>query len=283
MLFSFLTWRITKVAFIVSGTLSIVFLFVQFIQLDQVLLKAPLKESALFLAVWLLYFFSYFLPSSLVVAFGWAFFELKESKKLNVVASFGKDPKSVFFKVFLLSLPFFFSVIAIGVFIKQEDISHLRKLFIYRYYMEILKAIPEKGFYTLGKVTIRVEERDDRVFNGVLLKIENNLISARQAVFQGEELVLKDGSFVVKRENKYYLTRFQKYTLNFSEILPREERKRRESPFLPVINAALAIIFTFLAFHIVIKLINRHTKLYYTLGFFITIHHLALILLRSKL
>mgnify|MGYP001027448715 FL=1 len=281
MLFRFLAWRITKVAFTVSLTLSALFLLVQSIQLDQVLLKSPAKESVLFLSVWLLYFFSYFLPSSIVVAFGWVFFDLKESKKLNVIASFGKSPTSIFFKVLLLCSPLFFSVIIVGSFIKQDDIFYLRKLFIYKYHTEIIKGIPEKGFYTIGKINMRVEKKDANVFNDVFLRVDGNLISAKEAIFQDGELILKDGSLVLKKDDRYYLTKFQSYKLSFLNILLPEER-RKDNFLLPVFNITLGLIFTFVVFYAVLKYIRKHTKLYYTLGLLMTIYHLVLILLRAK-
>ncbi|WP_448583638.1 LptF/LptG family permease [Thermocrinis sp.] len=283
MLFRFLAWRITKVAFTVSLTLSALFLLVQFIQLEQVLLKAPAKESVLFLSVWLLHFFSYFLPSSMVVAFGWVFFDLKESKKLNVIASFGKSPLTIFIKVLLLCVPLFFSVSIVGYFIRQEDIFHLRKLFMYKYYTEMIKGIPEKGFYTVGKINIWIEKKNGEVFKGVFLKMDDNLISAEEAIFQNGELTLRNGSLVVKKDDRYYLTKFQSYKLSFSDILLLNEKEREDKLFLPVFNITLGLIFVFVVFYAVLKYIGKHTRLYYTLGLFIMIHHLVLILLRSKL
>jgi len=281
MLFRLLAWRITKIALTVSLTLSLLFLLVQFIQLDQVLLKTPAKESSLFLFVWVLYFFSYFLPSSVVVAFGWVFFDLKESKKLNVIASFGKSPTNVFFKVLLICSPLFLSAVLVGSIIKQEDIFHLRKLFVYKYYTEIIKGIPEKGFYNVGRITIRIEKRSGEVLNGVFLKIDNDLVSAKEAVFQNGELILRDGSLVVKKDHRYYLTKFQSYKLSFSNTLLLEERKSKYNPLLPVFNVILGLIFVFAVFYFVLKHVWKHTRLYYTLGIFIIIHHLILILLRS--
>jgi len=283
MLFRFLSWRITKTALILSLILSTVFLFAQLVQLDQVLFKTPPKESALFLSVWLLYFFSYFFPSSLAVAFGWVFFDLKENRKLSVIASFGIDPKGVFFKTFLFCLPLFLASAFAGFFIKQEDISYLRKFFLYRHYINFFKGIPEKGFYSFGKITIRVEERSGMTFRGVLLKMDDNLISAKEAIFQDQELVLKDGSLVVKKDNKYYLTKFQTYRLSLSNILPESQKKKKESLFLPVINGILAVALTFGIFYAVLKLINKHTRLYYLLSLSLIVYHLTLILIRLRL
>jgi len=283
MLFRFLSWRITKTAIILSLTLSAVFFFTQLVQLDQVLFKAPPRESLLFLFVWFLHFFSYFLPSSVAVAFGWVFFDLKENKKLSVIASFGRDPKGVFFKTFLLCLPLFLASAFAGSFIKQEDISYLKRSFLYRHYINFFKGIPEKGFYSFGKATIRVEERSGMTFRGILLKMDDNLISAKEATFQGEELVLKDGSFVVKKDNKYYLTKFQAYRLSFSNILSEGEKKKRESFLLPVINVTLGVAFIFAIFYVVLKFINKHTKLHYLLSLSLIVYHLTLILIRLRL
>jgi len=283
MLFRFLSWKITKTAIILSLTLSTVFLFAQLVQLDRVLLKASLRESVLFLSVWFLHFFSYFLPSSIAVAFGWVFFDLKEGKRLSVIASFGIDPNSVFLRTFLFSVPLFLASAFAGSFIKQEDISYLKKLFLYRHYINFIKGIPEKGFYSLDKITIRVEERDNRTFKGILLKIDNDLISAKEAIFHDGELVLKDGSLVVKKDNRYYLTKFRTYRLNLSNILTGDEKKKKKSSLLPVINIILGATFTFWIFYAVLKLINKHTRLYYLLGLSLIVYHLMLVMIRLRL
>jgi len=44
-----------------------------------------------------------------------------------------------------------------------------------------------------------------------------------------------------------------------------------------------ALLFTFLLFQIILRWVNKHTKLYYTLGLILLIHHITLILLKTKL
>ncbi len=282
MLHSFLSWKVVKLSLLISLILSFVFLFVQLIQLDQVLFKIPALEALVFLGLWFLYFVSYFLPSSFFVSFSWLLFELKESKKLSVMSSFGIDPKILFFKLFLISSPLLFSALLVGYFIRQEDISYIKKLFLYRYYTEVLRTIPEKGFYTFGHITIRIEKRDGNLLKGVFLKMDDYLISASHAEFEGEELILGNGSLVVKKDDKYYLTNFKTYRLTLSKLLTFD-KKKREAYFLQVINVGSAIFLTFLLFQGLLRWINKHTKLYYTLGLTVLIHHIVMILLKAKL
>jgi lipopolysaccharide export LptBFGC system permease protein LptF len=262
--------------------LSFLFLFVQLVQLDQVLFKTPFIESFAFFSLWFLYFVSYFLPSSFFVSSSWLIFELKESKKLSVLASFGIDPKVLFFKIFWVSSPLLFSALLVGYFIRQEDVSYMRKLFVYKYYTEVVKTIPEKSFYTFGGITIRIERREEDLLKGVFLKMDDFSISAGQAQFKGDELILKDGSLVVKRDDKYYLTKFKTYELTVSKLFV-PEKKNREAYLLQVMNVSFAILFAFLLFQIILRWINKHTKLYYTLGLILLIHHITLILLKTKL
>jgi Predicted permease YjgP/YjgQ family. len=282
MLYSFLSWRVVKLSLLISVILSFLFLFVQLVQLDQVLFKTPFIESITFLGLWFLYFVSYFLPSSFFVSSGWLIFELKESKKLGVLTSFGIDPKVLFFKLFLVSSPLLFSVLLVGYFIRQEDIFYMRKLFVYKYYTEVVKAVPEKSFYTFGGITIRIENREGDLLKGVFLKMDDFSINAGQAQFKGDELILKDGSLVVKRDDKYYLTKFKTYELTVSKLfVPR--KKKRESYLLQVMNVGFAVLFAFLLFQIILRWINKHTQLYYTLGLILLIHHITLILLKTNL
>jgi len=283
MLYSFLSWKVVKLSLLISIILSFLFLFVQLVQLDQVLFKTPFIESFAFFSLWFLYFVSYFLPSSFFVSSSWLIFELKESKKLSVLASFGIDPKVLFFKLFLVSSPLLFSALLVGYFIRQEDVSYIRKLFVYKYYTEVVKTIPEKSFYTFGGITIRIENREGDLLKGVFLKMDDFSISAGQAQFKkDDELILKDGSFVVKKDDKYYLTKFKTYKLTMSKLFV-PENKRREAYLLQVMNVGFAILFAFLLFQIILQWINKYTKLYYTLGLILLIHHITLILLKTKL
>jgi len=282
MLYSFLSWKVVKFSLLISVVLSFLFLFVQLVQLDQVLFKTPFIESFAFFSLWFLYFVSYFLPSSFFVSSSWLIFELKESKKLSVLTSFGIDPKVLFFKIFLVSSPLLFSVLLVGYFIRQEDVSYIRKLFVYKYYTEVVKTIPEKSFYTFGGITIRIENREGNILKDVFLKIDDFSVSAGQAQFKGDELILKDGSLVVKKDDKYYLTKFKTYKLTISKLFV-PEKKNREAYLLQVMNVGFAILFAFLLFQITLRWINKHTKLYYTLGLILLIHHISLILLKTKL
>jgi lipopolysaccharide export LptBFGC system permease protein LptF len=282
MLYSFLSWKVVKLSLLISIILSFLFLFVQLVQLDQVLFKTPFIESFSFLGLWFLYFVSYFLPSSFFVSSSWLIFELKESKKLGVLASFGIDPKVLFFKLFLVSSPLLFSVLLVGYFIRQEDVSYMRKLFVYKYYTEVVKTIPEKSFYTFGGITIRIERREEDLLKGVFLKMDDFSISAGQAQFKGDEMILKDGSLVVKKDDKYYLTKFKTYELTISKLFVLGN-KMRETYLLQVMNVGFALLFTFLLFQIILRWVNKHTKLYYTLGLILLIHHITLILLKTKL
>jgi len=282
MLYSFLSWKVVKFSLLISVVLSFLFLFVQLVQLDQVLFKTPFIESFAFFSLWFLYFVSYFLPSSFFVSSSWLIFELKESKKLSVLTSFGIDPKVLFFKLFLVSSPLLFSVLLVGYFIRQEDVSYIRKLFVYKYYTEVVKTIPEKSFYTFGGITIRIENREGNILKDVFLKIDDFSVSAGQAQFKGDELILKDGSLVVKKDDKYYLTKFKTYKLTISKLFV-PEKKNREAYLLQVMNVGFAILFAFLLFQITLRWINKHTKLYYTLGLILLIHHISLILLKTKL
>jgi len=282
MLYSFLSWKVVRLSLLISIVLSSLFLFIQLVQLDQVLFKTPFIESLSFLGLWFLYFVSYFLPSSFFVSSSWLIFELKESKKLSVLASFGIDPKVLFFKLFLVSSPLLFSVLLVGYFIRQEDVSYIRKLFVYKYYTEVVKTIPEKSFYTFGGITIRIEKREGNILKDVFLKIDDFSVSAGQAQFKGDKLILKDGSLIFKKDDKYYLTKFKTYELTMSKLFV-PEKKKRESYLLQVMNVGFAVLFAFLLFQIILRWIDKHTKLYYTLGLILLIHHITLILLKTML
>ena len=282
MLYSFLSWKVVRLSLLISIVFSSLFLFIQLVQLDQVLFKTPFIESFTFLGLWFLYFVSYFLPSSFFVSSSWLIFELKESKKLSVLASFGIDPRVLFFKLFLVSSPLLFSALLVGYFIRQEDISYIRKLFVYKYYAEVVKTIPEKSFYTFGGVTIRIERREGNILKDVFLKIDDFSVSAGQAQFKGGELILKDGSLVIKKDDKYYFTKFKTYKLTVSKLFV-PEKKKREAYLLQVMNVGFAVLFAFLLFQIILRGIDKHTKLYYTLGLILLIHHITLILLKTML
>jgi len=282
MLYSFLSWKVVRLSLLISVVFSSLFLFIQLVQIDQVLFKTPFIESFTFLGLWFLYFVSYFLPSSFFVSSSWLIFELKESKKLSVLASFGIDPRVLFFKLFLMSSPLLFSVLLVGYFIRQEDVSYMRKLFVYKYYTEVVRTIPEKSFYTFGGITIRIEKREGDLLKDVFLKIDDFSVSAGHAQFKGDKLILKDGSLVFKKDDKYYLTKFKTYELTVSKLFV-PEKKKREAYLLQVMNVVFAVLFAFLLFQIILRWINKHTKLYYTLGLILLIHHITLILLKTKL
>jgi len=285
MLWNYLSWKVLKLSLYISVSLSVAFLLFQVLRIDKLLFSLSLWETLPFIALWLFYFVYYFLPTGIFIASSVVFYELTREKKLQVVMSFGLSPKSVLFNTFLRLIPLFLSLIFSSFLIHQEDISFLRRYLSYKYYLQILNSVPTKTFFSLGDITLYVEEKNEGAFREVFFKRGDNVVLSRSAEFKEDSLIFRQGSVLLKENNKYYLTSFSQYSLNLKNLtdIERREKDIKKDTKINLINTSLSPILLLLGFFISQMVKDSVHRLYYTVGIISILYQLALVIIRASL
>ncbi|MGB9873445.1 MAG: LptF/LptG family permease [Hydrogenobacter sp.] len=284
MLWSFLAWELIKLSTLISLVLSLVFMLFQFFRIDSVVLSLPLHETIPFLALWTSYSLFYFLPTSLFISSSVVFFELKDTKRLNIVESFGVSPYLAYLKILLRCVPVFPALIFISFLLHEEDVSFMRSYLTYKYYVNMIYSMPENTFFTVGDMTFYVDRRSGNYLNHVFFKKDNLLVVAKGARIEKDTLIFTEGSVLSGEGDKFYLTFFREYRLSFGKFVSLERNKERlkRDEKLNLLNSVLSPILITLGFFISRKAENS-TKLYYAVGVFSVFYQFSLLIIKSLL
>ncbi len=284
MLWSLLAWKLIKLSIFISLVLSSVFMLFQFFRIDNLVLSLPAHETIPFLALWMSYFLFYFLPTSLFISSSVMFFDLKDSKKLNIVESFGVSPYTAYLKILLRCVPLFTALIFISFLLHEEDVSFMRSYLTYKYYVNMIYSMPENTFFTLKDMTFHVNGRYGNYLDHVFFKKDNLLVVAKGAHIQKDTLIFTEGSVLSEEGDKFYLTFFREYQLSLGKIisLERNKEKLKRDQKLNLLNSALSPILITLGFFISRKVENS-TKLYYAVGVFSVLYQFFLLITKSLL
>lgn len=267
MLWSFLTWKLIKMSIIISFVLSLAFTLFQFFRIDSVVLSLPLQETLPFLVLWIFYSLFYFLPTSLFVSSSVVFFELKDTKKLSVIESFGISPYFAYLQTLIRCVPTFLFLVFTSFILHEEDISFMRKYLTYKYYLNMVYSIPEKTFSTIGDMTFYADGHIGNYLSNVFFKKDRVLVVAKSARIEKDTLIFTEGSLLSEENNKFYLTSFWEYRLSLGKFvsLERNKEKLKRDQKLNLLNSLLSPMLITLGF-LVSKKTDRSTRLYYSVG-----------------
>jgi lipopolysaccharide export LptBFGC system permease protein LptF len=284
MLWSFLTWELIKMSLIISFVLSLVFILFQFFRIDSIVLSLPLQETLPFLILWIFYSLFYFLPTSLFVSSSFVFFELKDTKKLSVIESFGISSYFTHLQILLRCIPVFLFLVFTSFILHEEDISFMRNYLIYKYYLNMVYSIPEKTFSTIGDMTFYVDGRTGNYLSNVFFKKDSVLVVAKSARIEKDTLIFVEGSLLSEEKNKFYLTSFWEYRLSLRKFvsLERNKEKLRRDQKLNLLNSLLSPMLITLGF-LLSKKTERATRLYYSVGVLSVFYQFFLLTIKSLL
>ncbi len=285
MLWSFLAWKVFKLSILVSFAFSLAFMLFQFLRIDKMILSLPLSETLPFLVLWISYSLFYFMPTSMLISSSVIFFELKESKRLHIIESFGVSAYRAYSKVLVRFIPVFVSFLVASFMLCEEDISFVRRYLTYKYYVSVFYSMPEKTFSTFGDVTFYVDKRKDNYLSDVFFKKDDSLVMAKDAKLSDNSIIFINGSVLVKEGDKFYLTAFSKYTINLEKFVNVERKKDnvRRDRMLNFINASLSPMLMTLGFLISRIRLDSPTKLYYLVGIVSILYQFFLVILKSAL
>ncbi|MCS6957166.1 MAG: LptF/LptG family permease [Aquificaceae bacterium] len=282
MLFRWFLWKFIRLAFFISFTLTFVFLIFQIVRFDQIILQLPIRESLPFLSLWFFYYLFYMLPVSLFISFAINLFELKESKKLHIIQSFGIEPAKVYTKSLLLAFPFFASLFVGSSILKEEDVSYIRKQLMIKYYAYIITSIPPKSFHSFGQFTLYVEERDGNRLGGVFFKFQEGVVIAKRAQVKKEEIIFEKGSLLTHKEGKTFSTDFSTYRLSLNTVITQREKSSEKAYIRAFVNLSLSILLMGIAYRLV-WIVEHHHRFYYVVALLSVFHQALLFFLKQRL
>lgn len=282
MIFQWFFWKYLKLSFLISFLITFLFLITQMIRFDQIIFNLPLKESFPFLLFLFFYYLIYLLPLSLFIAFSLNLFELKENKKLKIIQSFGIDPKSIYIKSFLHTIPLIVAIAFVFYLIKEEDIGYLRSNLALKYYTYILTSAPPNTFHSLGEFTLYVGNRRGNKLEGVFFKFKEGVVIAERAYVKEEEIRFEKGSLLTQKEDKTFSTDFEIYRLNLSMAISDRDKGYGKKYLVGLINAISPLFLMGISYLLVNK-IEHHHRFYYFIGIISIFHQLLLLLLKQNL
>ncbi len=282
MLALYLSWRVIRLGLLISSVFTGLILFTQLLRLMHVVSSLPLGESFLLMSAWSFYLFVYFLPTSLLIASVHALHELKESKKLLVVESFGMPVSKLLLKTYLGLLLVIFGGLLGGFLITQEDVSFLRRYGLYKHYSQLLASVPEKTFYTLPEMSLYMNERTKDGAVEVFFYSRDVSIFAQRARFEEGRIIFEKGSVLHQEGGKSFVAVFDQYTFNLQRLLGLEKKSKRDDFILHVVNHALFLPLLALFSWLVIKP-ALHLPSYYLSAIAFFIYQLVLLLVKNLL
>ncbi|MFN7065385.1 MAG: LptF/LptG family permease [Aquificaceae bacterium] len=282
MIFLWFFWKVLRVALLISFVLTLLFLITQIVRIDQIILNLPLKDSLSFLFFWFFYYFSYLLPLSIFIAFSLNLFELKESKKLNILQAFGVDPRKIYAKSLLYALPLIIALSATFYLLDERDIGYLRNQLMFKYYTIIITSIPPKSFHTFGQFTLHVENREGGKLEGVFLRFQEGVVIAQRAYVREEEILFEKGSLLTQREGKTFSTDFDRYRLNLKKVIAGGKEGHRKGYIVGTLNAFLSLMLMG-ASYLMVERMERHHRFYYTIGLLSLLYQFLLLLIKQSL
>lgn len=280
MLFRWFFWRFLKLSLLIVSLLTFLFFILQVIKLDQIIFRLPLKESFPFMLLWLFYHFSYLLPLSLFIAFSLSLFEFKDSKKLQIIQSFGIKPYHLYTKSVVYLLPILIALCISSLLINEEHIGYIRRQLILKYYTLVITSIPPKSFQTFGQFTLYVESREGSRLEGIFFKLQEGVVLAKRAYVKDEEILFENGSLLTQREGKTFSTDFNIYRLNLKMVMPKEDIKNRYA--LGVLNTLSPLLLLAIAY-LLVQALEHHHRFYYAVGIISIVYEVFLFLLKQRL
>lgn len=282
MIFRWFFWRCIKLSFLISFLFTFLFFVVQIIKLDQIIFNLPLEESLPFIFLWFFYYFSYMLPVSFLIAYSINLFELKESKKLYNIQSFGVDPKSFYTKTLFLASPVLLALLFSFLTLKEDDISHIRKQLTVKYYANIITSLPQKSFQNFEQFTLYVEKREGNILEGIFFKFQEGVVIARKAKVEKEDILFEGGSLLTDREGKTFSTDFNTYRLSLGAVVEKRKEPQSKKLLVGILNLSLLPILMGFVYPLM-RFIDHHHRFYYAIGVLSLLYQIALILFRHRL
>ncbi len=279
MLRNYILIRFLKTAYLSSLYLAIFFIAVQLFRIGFILSGLSPVYTGTFIALWVIFYFIYFLPDGIIVALLHNIFNLREKKLLHVIFSFGISTKRLISYFFLGTLSLFIVGLISSFLIHEEDLSFARKILMVRYQERVIEALPEKTFYDMGDFVIYVGEKSEKNLRDVFFKYGDFTVIAREARYMGKgRFYFEGGSLIVKMEGKYFITFFDNYTLDTLNIANPERREVRikKERIYNTVNALSGLVIFFLCIPLAMKVIKYHTQVYYISAIMIMLREIVM-------
>lgn len=282
MMFRWFFWRFFRLAIIISSLFTFIFLIFQIIRLDQILFQLPLEESLPFLLLWFSFYFFYMFSTALFIAFAFQLFELKESKKLYIIQSFGIRPINLYTKSIFMLSPVILALSFVFYTLSEEDIGFVRRQLTLKYYALLITSIPSKSFQSFGQFTLYVEKRDGTTLEGIFFRFNEGVVVAKKARVEAGTLTFEDGSLLTQREGKTFATEFKFYKLSLSRVVSDSGKVSSKKYLVGILNALFPLLLMGIAYRLVWA-IEHHHSFYYLVGLSSVLYQLAFLLLKQKL
>jgi len=282
MIFRWFFWRFLRLGILISFLLTFLFLIFQIIRLDQIVFQLPLRDSLPFFFLWFLFYFSYMLPTAIFISFAFSLFELKESKKLHVIQSFGLSPASIYKNSLLMLSPLLLALSFVFYMLREEDIGFVRRQLMLKYYALIITSIPPKSFQSFGQFTLYAEKRDGNHLEGIFFKFNEGVVIAKKAKVEGGEITFEGGSLLTQREGKTFATDFKTYRLSLNTIVNESKKTSSRDYIAGILNALSPLFLMGIAYRLV-WFLEHHHSFYYFVGLTSILYQISLLLLKQKL
>ncbi len=281
MIFRWFFWRFLRLGIIISSLFTFLFLIFQIVRLDQIIFQLPIRDSLPFLLLWFMFYFSYMLPTALFVSFSLLLFELKESKKLYIIQSFGLKPISLYTRSLFMLLPLMLTLFFVSHTLREEDIGFVRRQLLLKYYTLIMTSIPPKSFQNFGQFTLYVEGRDGSLLEGIFFKFNEGVVIAKRAKVEDGGITFEEGSVLTQRESKTFVTDFKVYKLNLNTIAEDTRETQSREYIVGILNALSPLLLMGLAYRFVL-ILEHHHSFYYLIGLTSVLYQITLLILKQK-
>lgn len=282
MIFQWFFWGFFRLGILISLLLTFLFLIFQIVRFDQILFQLPVRDLFPFFSLWFLYYFSYMLPTALFLSFSFSLFELKESKKLHIMESFGLRAVNVYTKSLFMLFPVLLSLSYVFYTLKEEDISFVRRQLMLKYYALVITSIPPKSFQSFGRLTLYVEKKEGNMLEGIFFKFDEGVVIAKKAKVEDERIIFEAGSLLTQREGKTFSTDFKIYRLNLNAVIQEGSKASSRDYLAGILNTLSPPFLMGIAYRLALR-VEHHQNFYYLVGLASIVYQALLLLLKQRL
>lgn len=269
---------LSKELFLKSYIYAVILCFLMFsieiFNLSYVLMSASYYKAFLFLISWFSYYFIYFLSLSVILSSFLIFHKIIGTNKIYIFFSFGVSKLSLLKRtIFISILPISISILG-TFFINNEKVKAIEYNITYSALEKTIENAPPKYLFNVGKTSVFFEKREKKYLKNVLLIEKDKYIYAQKAFYKDGSLFVENGEIVSKKENKYFLDRFQTLKLPLSSYayfkINKALEKKEEIGL--IINNLITPIYISLGIFLPNKL-YKNTFLFYSFLGIISIFH----------
>lgn len=253
-LYSYIGKSIFKYFFILIGFFSVVIVSSQLLHLPSIIYHSGLIKFLQVLFYVNLSFFKYqlffgFFLSSVLVGYS-----LREKREIYAVYSAGISKNQLIFPVAVVSFIFVATALVISLVVVPFANRERAEFITINVKKHILDSIVQQNFLKLSDdITIYVSQKEDNKMEDIFIynKAQGITITAKQAEFSNNRLVLKNGYIQFPSEDGYSILKFEKYrfVLDVKYIKKYEFEDMENKKLLEIVrsnpdlkNRALAVL-----------------------------------------